>query len=328
MASSNVSSGDGLLSVTVKWSGSDYLISGLSLASSVAQLKEAIQEQTGVLPSRQKLMGLKCKGKAATDETLLSSLTLKPGSKIMMVGTREADLAEVLGPPPDVGEVINDLADVGDSEEVEVHKRDIYLQKVARRVREYEIKVLNPPRAGKKLLVLDVDCTLFDHRSVVDRVLDLMRPYLHEFLAAVYPHYDIVIWSATSMKWVEAKMKELGCLSNENYKLMCMLDSLAMISVHLPDRGLISTKPLAVLWGKFPELYSSKNSILIDDLRRNFLMNPQNGLKIRPYQRALENRAYDRELLKISDYLLAIAPLEDLTSLNHSHWEKYNTSQK
>ena len=33
-------------------------------------------------------------------------------------------------------------------------------------VREYEVKVVNPSREGKKLLVLDIDYTLFDHRSV------------------------------------------------------------------------------------------------------------------------------------------------------------------
>jgi len=41
----------------------------------------------------------------------------------------------------------------------------------------------------------------------------------------------------------------------------------------------LQTKPLGVIWGKFEE-YSSKNTIMFDDLRRNFLMNPQNGLKV------------------------------------------------
>jgi hypothetical protein len=34
----------------------------------------------------------------------------------------------------------------------------------------------NPPRPGKKLLVLDIDYTLFDHRSVAETPLELQRP--------------------------------------------------------------------------------------------------------------------------------------------------------
>jgi hypothetical protein len=30
---------------------------------------------------------------------------------------------------------------------------------------------------------------------------------------------DILIWSATSMKWVEVKMRELGVSNNPNYKV-------------------------------------------------------------------------------------------------------------
>lgn len=41
----------------------------------------------------------------------------------------------------------------------------IYLGKVEKRVKSYDIKEINPPRDGKKLLVLDIDYTLFDHRS-------------------------------------------------------------------------------------------------------------------------------------------------------------------
>ena len=66
-----------------------------------------------------------------------------------------------------------------------------------------------------------------------------MRPYLHEFLTCAYEDYDIVIWSATGMKWIEEKMKLLGVSTHQSYKIMFYLDSLAMISVHTPKYGVI-----------------------------------------------------------------------------------------
>ena len=75
-------------------------------------------------------------------------------------------------------------------------------EKLRRRVNSVEVKVLHPPRRGKKCLVLDIDYTIFDLGSSAERPHELARPYLHQFLAAVWEHFDIVIWSATNMKWV------------------------------------------------------------------------------------------------------------------------------
>lgn len=62
----------------------------------------------------------------------------------------------------------------------------VYLAKIDKRVKEYKINEFCPPRTGKKLLVLDIDYTLFDHRSVAETGAELMRPYLHEFLTSAY----------------------------------------------------------------------------------------------------------------------------------------------
>lgn len=45
---------------------------------------------------------------------------------------------------------------------------------------------MRAPREGKKLLVLDLDHTVFDNDERAVTKHELIRPYLHEFLSAAY----------------------------------------------------------------------------------------------------------------------------------------------
>ncbi|KAF9684991.1 hypothetical protein SADUNF_Sadunf03G0007700 [Salix dunnii] len=96
----------------------------------------------------------------------------------------------------DSPEIVDDF-ELGQDEAVDIEDVEVNKQKLRRRIDQYKIELKNPCRPGKKLLVLDIDYTLFDHRSTAETPLELMRPYLHEFLTAVYAEYDIMIWSAT-----------------------------------------------------------------------------------------------------------------------------------
>ena len=51
-----------------------------------------------------------------------------------------------------------------------------------------------------------------------------------------------MIWSATSMKWIDEKMKLLGVTNNTKYKIAFHLDSLSMISVHTKKYGVIEVR--------------------------------------------------------------------------------------
>eukprot|EP01118_Nematostelium_gracile_P009953 TRINITY_DN337_c0_g2_i1.p1 TRINITY_DN337_c0_g2~~TRINITY_DN337_c0_g2_i1.p1 ORF type:complete len:160 (+),score=35.40 TRINITY_DN337_c0_g2_i1:2-481(+) len=136
-----------------------------------------------------------------------------------------------------------------------------------------------------------------------------------------------VLWSATSMKWIDVKMSELGVFNNANYKITFALDRSAMFTVTTfqeKERKVFDTKALGVIWGKFPDYYNAENTIHLDDLRRNFAMNPQNGLKIRPFKNAHLSRATDDELVHLAKYLTAIAKLDSFVGLDHSRWEKYH----
>lgn len=311
------------VTMAVKWAGKEYTVR-VCADDTVGELKRRICEVTNVLPKRQKLLNVKAGVKPAEDSMLLSQLSLKPTIKIMMMGTVED---EILVEPVDAPEVLDDF-ELGQEDTVDIMDREVNRQKLRRRIEQFKLTLINPPRPGKKCLVLDIDYTLFDHRSTAENPRELMRPYLHEFLTTAYQFYDIIIWSATSMKWVEVKMKELGVLSHPDYKVTAMVDHLAMITVQSESHGVFDCKPLGVIWGKCPEFYNSKNTIMFDDLRRNFVMNPQNGLVIKPFRKAHINRATDQELLGLADYLVAISPLDDLSELDHRRWRDYSDQHK
>ena len=54
-------------------------------------------------------------GKHSTDDVKLSELSLKPGMKIMMMGSREEELSGVIEPPSTAADVVNDF-DIEDDE--------------------------------------------------------------------------------------------------------------------------------------------------------------------------------------------------------------------
>ena len=108
-----------------------------------------------------------------------------------------------------------------------------------------------------------------------------MRPYLHEFLAKAYQdNFDIVIWSATSMRWIKLKMDELGVTGNLDYKLAFMVDSKAMISVHAEPYGVIEVKPLGYIWKNFKQAsysnYAKKSFYgnLVGSAKHNYVRRP------------------------------------------------------
>ncbi|GFR41728.1 hypothetical protein Agub_g2479 [Astrephomene gubernaculifera] len=311
--------------VGIKWSGKEFTIQ-LEPTETVMALKHKLENETNVLAKRQKILGLKTKeGKPATDESPVGDLQIKPSVKFMMMGTPEATIAATAKEAEAAPEVQDDF-DIGPDDQVAdvaVKDRPEVQEKLARRLKSVEVKILSPPRPGKKCLVIDIDYTIFDLGSTAERPEELARPYLHEFLTTTHREYDIIIWSATSKKWVEVKMRELGVLGHTDYNIVCLLDHTAMVTVHTEKYGVFDCKPLQFIWEKFPGQYTPANTIMLDDLKRNYIMNPQQGLVIRPFRKAHLTRGSDRELLGLTAYLAAIAPLASLEGLDHSRWEKY-----
>eukprot|EP01055_Gregarina_sp_Pseudo9_P001665 Gregarina_sp_Pseudo_9__1664@NODE_211_length_3603_cov_39_818743_g196_i0_p1_GENE_NODE_211_length_3603_cov_39_818743_g196_i0NODE_211_length_3603_cov_39_818743_g196_i0_p1_ORF_typecomplete_len419_score53_01NIF/PF03031_18/4_8e03NIF/PF03031_18/2_5e26Blt1/PF12754_7/0_00041ubiquitin/PF00240_23/0_0056ubiquitin/PF00240_23/2_1e03_NODE_211_length_3603_cov_39_818743_g196_i010822338 len=196
-----------------------------------------------------------------------------------------------------------------------------------------EIRLIRSPRPGKKLLVLDIDYTIYDCKGASKGYPTelLKRPYLEQFLNLIHPHYDLVIWSQTRWQWVEAKCTELGLLTHPFIGPCFTLDRSSMVNLQLPAETKLTyskkarreaeVKALQILWSKNINNWRSSNTLIVDDLPRNFMLNPLNGVPVRPYTKDLH--AVDKELLLLGHYLVQVASVEDVTTMNHSQWKQY-----
>lgn len=65
-------------------------------------------------------------GKNPDDEVHLSALSIKPGFKIMMMGSLEEEIEAVSLPPEDLPDVVNDF-DIPEGEEVAICNREVII---------------------------------------------------------------------------------------------------------------------------------------------------------------------------------------------------------
>ncbi|KAG7448212.1 HAD subfamily IIID h [Guyanagaster necrorhizus] len=329
-----VESGSGIvetwISLQFTWSGRSFSLD-IADTDTVYDLKGYLHSQTLVPPERQKILGL-VKGKLPPDQVRITDLKLASGKKFSLVGTPEGGEIKDPSALEALPDIVNDF-DL-DMLFMDFTARNRYLTdpRNVRKVKEYtsktRINIIHPVRPGKKLLVLDIDYTILDTKPLLSGSLppaECARPGLHEFLEAIYPFYDICIWSQTSWIWLETKMVELGMVGgNRNYQISFVLDKTSMFTVfsqrdNKPWRH--SVKPLQIIWNLIPQ-FGPRNTIHIDDLSRNFALNPGQGLKIQAFKNAHTQEAVmDRELEKLGRYMLSIANVEDFRTLEHNYWK-------
>jgi len=166
-----------------------------------------------------------------------------------------------------------------------------------------------PRRPGAPLLVLDLDHTLVDFDQSSSHAV-APRPHLHRFLEETSRTYDLAIWSQTSWRWLELKLTELGLLGGESsryYRIVFVLDKHSMLCVASKHRASgrdvrHRVKPLEIIWRKCPDVYSSANTVHVDDLSRNFVLNPGSGIKCKPYHRDVDRRERRRRRRRHRDH--------------------------
>ena len=109
----------------------------------------------------------------------LRSLSLKDGDKLLIIGNEEKDL------PPDrhpelSADVVDDLEDTEyGTADSSVRANPEHRRKLDKYKSVIDIAFISPQRPGKRLLVLDLDYTLFDMKTQADDFTQLRRPFTH-----------------------------------------------------------------------------------------------------------------------------------------------------
>ncbi|KAF2883574.1 hypothetical protein ILUMI_22592, partial [Ignelater luminosus] len=78
-------------------------------------------------------------------------------------------------------------------------------------------------------------------------------------------------------------------------------------------------KPLQSIWSIYPQ-YNCTNTVICDDRKFNFILNPNNGILVTPY--SYENRTLDRELEDLRFYLRTIINYDDFSKNSHEDWKE------
>lgn len=147
--------------IQLKWRDNSYSFT-LLLSSPLSELKHLIQGLTTVPSTSQKLIGLTKKvGQKLIDDNSLEwhQPALKNGViKITLIGTPDAEIAKFQEKVLESSTVFNDFSHGYSPATKEWQQLQEFSEKTS-------INFINEPRAGKKLLVLDLDHTLLDFSS-------------------------------------------------------------------------------------------------------------------------------------------------------------------
>mmetsp|Transcript_40209 Transcript_40209/g.159780 ORF Transcript_40209/g.159780 Transcript_40209/m.159780 type:complete len:169 (-) Transcript_40209:2623-3129(-) len=167
------------MKIDVRWNGNTYTFV-VSDDTTLGDVQEALSDRTGVLVHRQKIIGLGVKH----DETTLVSEIDPSRRRLMLIGSLEEDIEKVQrAEESELRDWQVDICEENDAwSDCDIHGRysvsdmSKALDRLAARSFKVKIDLIRPPREGKRLLVLDIDYTIYNHVNLATKPSDCIRP--------------------------------------------------------------------------------------------------------------------------------------------------------
>lgn len=241
------------LTVTGRW-GAKAVELTLSPADwdtiSFDEFRKLIESETDIPSEKMKILGIfNAESKAPEKSDLIKNLLFKRADRsFMLVGTARGNYLQ----EPDLSEDDEDAVPVYDI----IMAPDALEQRLKAAIRTTDLRWINNANPDKKLLVLDLDYTLFDCHGTRDvrlPISEYKRPFFDSFLRESYENFNICVWSQTSWTWVEAKVTELGMLNSSQYNIVFCLDQSSMFTIRArkrcsSDERTHQVKALEIIW--------------------------------------------------------------------------------
>jgi|694.fasta_scaffold05341_14 hypothetical protein len=135
-------------------------------------------------------------------------------------------------------------------------------------------------------IILDLDGTLINEKMEP-------RPYLKVFLHTLFSRFqNVSIWTFATIEWFypvfERVLKPLMPEGKTFHFVRCRIGQY--------NTGI---KPLTEVYGRFPNIYNAKNTLIVDNTPYTYSQNPQNAIPISTFT----GNPFDKEFLRILNKL-------------------------
>jgi len=142
--------------------------------------------------------------------------------------------------------------------------------------------------------------SLFKYKDMDKEYRVFERPHLDKFLDYVFENFDVSVWTAASKDYALFIIKYM-LLKKPGRKLDYILFS---YHCDYSDKYKKGTKDLEMLWDFYKiKDYNKDNVKIIDDYDEVYHTQPNNCIRIKPFEFRKKYSEYDNELIKIMEKL-------------------------
>lgn len=150
-------------------------------------------------------------------------------------------------------------------------------------------------------------CSDFEWKQLEDEYKIFARPFLQEFLTWLFANFNVSIWTAASKSYALFIIEQFVLANRPERKIDYILFSHHCRESKRLKRG---QKCLEMLSSIYPLGYDMNNTWIIDDHEKVYAAQPDNCLKIKPFEIGKRSANCDTSLLKIMKKLNKIAFLK------------------